>query len=268
MLKEGTPSNRTSRRRFVQTTLTGAAAITAGAHLATGRDLPNARAEQPAADADLPHACIDGNGPGWVELGDGDLVNVNCAEDTWKWKDGVLYCTGKPTGVARTVKRYTNFELVCLWNHRRHAGNSGIFVWTTDASLEQLAAAGKPGLPKGIEVQVLDPGYEENWEKSHNGQPSDWFTSHGDVFPVGVKMKPFPPLSANGSRSFPTKRLVKPHGQWNHYYIRALNGEVRLWVNGEEVSGGNDCDPREGHLCLESEGAPIEFKHLRIRELP
>jgi hypothetical protein len=62
--------------------------------------------------------------------------------------------------------------------------------------------------------------------------------------------------------------LSKGIGEWNHYYIRAINGEVRLWVNGEEVSGGQDSNPRTGYLCLESEGAPVEFKELRIRELP
>ena len=33
-------------------------------------------------------------------------------------------------------------------------------------------------------------------------------------------------------------------GEWNHYYVRAINGEIRLWVNGEEVSGGTGCEPR------------------------
>jgi len=89
------------------------------------------------------------------------------------------------------------------------------------------------------------------------------------VFPVGTaKMKPFEPTSPNGERSFPRKNLSKGHGQWNHYYVRAINGEIRLWVNGEEVSGGNGCDPKTGYLCLESEGAPVEFKNIRIRELP
>ena len=37
--------------------------------------------------------------------------------------------------------------------------------------------------------------------------------------------------------SFPRKNLTKGMGEWNHYYIRAINGEIRLWVNGEEVSG-------------------------------
>jgi hypothetical protein len=81
-------------------------------------------------------------------------------------------------------------------------------------------------------------------------------------------MKPFPPSAPNSQRSFPRKELSKGAGEWNHYYVRCLNGEVRLWVNGEEVSGGTACQPRFGYLCLESEGAPVEFKNLRIRHLP
>ena len=44
---------------------------------------------------------------------------------------------------------------------------------------------------RGIEVQVLDHGYAEQYEKQ-NGKKSDWFTTHGDVFPIhGATMKPF-----------------------------------------------------------------------------
>jgi hypothetical protein len=161
---------------------------------------------------------------------------------------------------------FTNFELVAQWRHLRSGGNSGIFVWTSDEALRDL----DPGvLPRGgIEVQVLDLGFTEQYEKS-SGQKGDWFTTHGDVFPVGTaKMKPFPPTSPSGERSFPKKQLTRATPEWNHYYVRCINGEVRLWVNGEEVSGGNECQPRTGYLCLESEGAPVEFKNLRIRELP
>ena len=117
-------------------------------------------------------------------------------------------------------------------------------------------------------MQVLDLGFTEQFEKT-SGKKADWFTTHGDVFPVGTaKMKPFPPTSPGGERSFPRKQLSKGAGEWNHYYVRCINGEVRLWVNGEEVSGGSESEPRSGYLCLESEGAPIEFKDLRLRELP
>jgi hypothetical protein len=39
-------------------------------------------------------------------------------------------------------------------------------------------------------------------------------------------------------------------------------------VNGEEVSGGTGAKPDEGYLCLEAEGAPVEFRLIRIRLLP
>jgi hypothetical protein len=213
----------------------------------------------------LPAATIDGTGPGWKELGQADFVNVNCADDTWNWKDGIIHCTGKPVGVMRSQKIYTNFELVVQWQHLTSGGNSGVFVWTQEKSLQGLA----PGkLPEGIEVQVLDHGYAERYEKQ-TGKKADWFTTHGDVFPVGSStMTPFPPVAPDGKRSFPTRHLSKGMGQWNHYYVRAIDGEVRLWVNGHEVSGGTGCNPRSGYLCLESEGAPVEFRGLRIRELP
>jgi hypothetical protein len=211
-------------------------------------------------------AAVDDEAPGWVALGPTDFAPVNSASDTWSWEQNVLHCTGKPVSVMRTAKRYKNFEMVVEWSHLKFGGNSGVFVWTTPESIEKLTAEGKPGLPKGIEVQVLDHGYTEIVQKT--GKPTDWFGTNGDVFPVGVKMTPFPPTSPNGSRSFPRKHLAKGHGEWNQYYIRAINGEVRLWVNGEEVSGGTDISPAEGYLCLESEGSPIDFRKLRIRELP
>jgi hypothetical protein len=63
-------------------------------------------------DGSLPKASIDGAGPGWQKLGEPDFINVNCTADTWTWKDGVAQCTGQPIGVIRTIKQYSNFELV------------------------------------------------------------------------------------------------------------------------------------------------------------
>jgi hypothetical protein len=209
----------------------------------------------------LRRAFVDGVGQGWRALAEDDFTKVNSAPDTWSWKDGVLHCTGRPVSVMRTKKQFTNFELVCEWMHLKSGGNSGVFVWTTPESIDRLTKADRPGLPQGIEVQVLDLEYGGK-------NKADWYTSHGDVFPVGTQMTPFPPVAPNGKRSFPSKRLSKGINEWNHYYVRAINGEVRLWVNGEEVSGGTGCKPNSGYLCLESEGAPIKFKNLRIRELP
>ncbi len=239
-------------------------ALSALAVVAIGALVSTGYADEPK---DLPRAFIDGTGPGWTALGEADFTKVNSADDTWSFKDGLICCTGKPISVMRTKKQFTNFEINCQWRHLRPGGNSGIFVWTTPESIEKLTKEGKPGLPSGIEVQVLDPAFLTNYEKK-TGKKGTWFSCHGDVFPVRVKMTPFEPTSPSGSRSFPSEDRCRESGQWNHYYARCINGEVRLWVNGKEVSGGTNCQPRTGYLCLESEGSPIEFKNLVIRELP
>jgi len=82
-------------------------------------------------------------------------------------------------------------------------GNSGFFVWVSDEALAGIKPGMLPG--GGIEVQVLDHGYAEQYEKK-TGKKADFFTTNGDVFAVkSSKMTPFPPVSPNGSRSFPRR---------------------------------------------------------------
>jgi hypothetical protein len=225
--------------------------------------IANAHAQQAGA----PRAFIDGTGTGWKVLTKEDFVNVNCEPTTWHWTNGIIHCTGKPVGVIRSTVLHTNLELVVQWRHLNPGGNSGVFIWATPDSIKELEN-GQGRLPTGIEVQVLDHDYTRQYE-AQSKKKADWFTTHGDVFPTGsTGMKPFPPVAPNGKRAFPSKNLSKGVGEWNHYYVRCINGEVRLWVNGEEVSGGTECKPAWGYLCLESEGSPVEFRELRIRVLP
>src|ERR1043166_2481319 len=106
-------------------------------------------------------------------------VNANCAPETWSVRDGLIHCTGHPTGAMRTERQYENFILEVEWRHLSSGGNSGVFIWGTP-----IAAPGVPFL-RGIEVQVLDHGYNAKGK-------NEWYTTHGDVFPIhGAAMKPF-----------------------------------------------------------------------------
>lgn len=185
-------------------------------------------------------------------------VNANGAPETWSIKDGVISCTGKPVAALRTIKQYENFELELEWRHLKPAGNAGIFVWAS-----ALPAVGQPFL-RAIEVQVLENAYG-------GAEQNVWFTTHGDVFPIhGATMTPMRPQTHKGdkSRCFPSEFRSKPSPEWNHYRIVARNGSIRLSVNGKEVSGGDNCLWRKGHLGLESEGSPTEWRNIKIKELP
>ncbi len=178
-------------------------------------------------------------------------VNINCAPDTFGVRDGVITVTGIPICEIRTERMYENFVLELEYQHQQAGGNAGVFVWA-----DALPARGQPFL-RAIEVQVLD------------GRNSETYTSHGDVFAIhGAVLTPDRPHPRGAMRSLPIERRAKPPGEWNHYRITANNGTLKLAVNGKDVSGGYDISPRKGYIALESEGAPVLFRNIRIRELP
>ena len=180
-------------------------------------------------------------------------VNVNCGPKTFTVKDGCVVTDGKPTGFLRTDRQYENFVLDMDWMHTntKAVGNSGLFVWG-----DPLPAVGT-GYTRGIEVQVL-----VNLEL-------DWATSHGDLFSIwGATCKPDRPHPKGYARCLPSERRAKGGGEWNHYKVTANDGTIKLEVNGKEVSGVSQCNPRKGYLALESEGAECRFKNIMIRELP
>ena len=158
-------------------------------------------------------------------------VIVNVAPRTFTVQDGIIVSTGVPTGIIRTERQYENFILELEWRHMKPKGNAGVFVWG-----DSLTAQGTP-FAKGIEVQVLD------------GHETANYTSHGDVFAIhGARMKPDRPHPAGWERSLPSEKRAKPSPEWNHYHLVANRGELRLSVNGKEVTVGKDCVPRRGYL--------------------
>jgi len=186
-------------------------------------------------------------------------IDVNTSPETWKVsKEGLLVCTGKPIGVMRSDRMYENFILVIEWRHMEPGGNSGILLWS-DAK-----PAGNR-LPMGMEVQML----ELDWPKLHkgkNGQLPPIAYVHGELFGAGGMTAT--PANPRGTRSKSLENRCLPRGQWNRYVIVAVDGAVKLSVNGKFVNSIRDASFKKGYLCLEAEGAEIHFRKIRIMELP
>jgi len=186
-------------------------------------------------------------------------VNVNTAKDTWSVRDGLLVCTGLPIGVMRTAKQYENFVLHIEWRHMEAGGNSGTFIWS-----EGTVPAGRR-LPKGMEVQMLELDWV-NQHKRNDGTLPPIAYVHGELFGAGgLKTVPDNP---RGSRSKSVENRCKGKGQWNTYVVVAVDGVVKLSVNGKFVNGVSKSAVKKGYICLESEGAEIHFRNIKIMELP
>lgn len=192
-------------------------------------------------------------------------VDVNTSPETWSVKDGLLVCTGKPIGVMRSEKQYENFLLHIEWRHMQAGGNSGVFIWS-EGQPKLLSPQGNRGrLPKGMEVQMLELEFPRLFPE-RDGTPRHQGYVSGELFGAnGVKATP---ENARGERSMSTEMRCKGKGQWNVYDVVAVNGCVKLSINGKFVNGIRDSNMRKGYLCLESEGSEIHFRNIRILELP
>jgi hypothetical protein len=200
--------------------------------------------------------------PEYVDLFNGkDLagwVNVNTDKDTWSVRNGELVCSGHPIGVMRSAKQYENFILHIEWKHIEPGGNSGVFAWS-DAKPNE-----KSRLPNGVEVQML----ELDWVNlnKQNGETPPIAYVHGELFGVnGVVTVPDNP---RGERSKSIENRCKGRGEWNVYDVVAVDGVIKLSVNGKFVNGISRSTQKKGYLCLESEGAEIHFRNIKILELP
>ena len=164
-------------------------------------------------------------------------------------KDGLLVCPKEGGGNLFTEKEYSNF--IFQFEFRlQPAGNNGVGI---RAPLEGDAAY------VGMEIQILDneaPEYKDL-------RPAQY---HGSVYDV-----------------IPAKRgYVKKPGEWNTEEIRAEGRRIKVTVNGTVILDADlDSvkDPevlkkhpglarQSGHIGFLGHGALLEFRNIRVKELP
>ncbi len=160
-------------------------------------------------------------------------------EDVWTVKDGVLICKGTPNGYIRTEGKYDNFILQLEWRWAAQPANSGVLI----------RMAGEDKLwPRSFEAQL------------HSGNA-------GDIIGIDYPYKG-DPARTSGRRTTKTHAAERPAGEWNHYEIIANGPEVILLVNGEELNRATGVEVAAGPIALQSEGAEIHFRNIRLIPLP
>ncbi|MCA8960250.1 MAG: DUF1080 domain-containing protein [Planctomycetes bacterium] len=182
----------------------------------------------------------------WVDLFNGrDLEGWSVfsdgadADGTWRVDNGVLICRGLPKGYLRTDRTYTNFCLELEWRWPAEPGNSGVL----------LRVEGEDRIwPRCVEAQLKSG-------------------SAGDFYAMGGA-----PLKADPARVDPERpqhvrhrgACEKPAGEWNRYRILVNGGKVELEINGVLANEGWECAEVPGRIALQSEGAEIHFRHIRL----
>ena len=160
-------------------------------------------------------------------------------EDVWSIADGVLCCTGKPVGYLRTEKEYTDYILKLQWR------------WPE---------GGKPG-NNGVLLRIV--GEDVVWPKSVEAQLAHQHA--GDIFTIHEFPLKGDPERTRGRYTAKMKPSnEKPQGQWNDYEIILKGGDLELKVNGETQNTASEVEQVPGTIGLQSEGAPIEYRNIRL----
>ena len=162
--------------------------------------------------------------------------------EAWTLRDEVIATTGQPNGFLRSRKKYRNFILRADWRFQKgwkapktgnEWPNAGFFIH---------AGPIDNGWPMSLEVQ----GY---------------FGEAGSLFGVrGGKI--------TGAKRGPFVKERPEFGSWDHYEITSINGTVTVKLNGVVVNQGTGAFPEEGNVCLQSEGWPVYYRIVEIKELP
>ncbi len=164
---------------------------------------------------------------------------------TWSITDGVIHCTGKPSGYARTIKSYHDYKLTVEWRFvkvARHADNTGVLVHM------QLP---EKVWPMCIECQGQYHKQGDFW--LHSGAAADGFS--GD----GIK-------SVHAPMAVPPNE--PPPGEWGVCQVVAKGNTVEITVNGKLMNKIMGCNLSSGFIGLQSEGAEIEVRKVTLEPLP
>ena len=153
---------------------------------------------------------------------------------SWKAEGGVFQCNGTPNGYLCTKKSYSNYVLTLEFRYPEQAGNSGVFHYISGEHKVW---------PACVEVQGL-------------------YQRLAQIFPLGGAEGP----RSDGDEEART-RARKPHTEWNHLKITSQDGVIGAKLNGVFIGQSGPYPVRQGPIGLQSEGAPVHFRNIEIREL-
>lgn len=166
---------------------------------------------------------------GWMTLFDGEtLIGWRAtSEANWKVKDGAITVSEGQPGLLVSVAIYNDYTLKADFRAKPNT-NSGVFLRTQE----------KPSSPAS------------------------------DCYEVNIV--------GDGANAFPTGSLVErakstgkgPDDAWHTLTVRAQAGRVRVSIDDEEVLDYTDPKPiRGGHIGLQFNAGPVEFKNLKIKTI-
>ena len=203
------------------------------------------------AQTDKMHAIFNGKDlEGWTKFLQKQGVNKD-PQQVFKIEDGVLHVSGQEFGYVATKKIYKNFHLSLefKWGEKKYPPREHD---KRDAGVCYNVEQKDKIWPKLVECQIQE------------GDVGDlWLVDSVTAFVDGIKTEPKDYATVMKIRNGERK-----HGEWNKVEIISRNGKFNFIVNGILVNEGEYVSLESGRILLQSEGAEIFYRDIKIEEFP
>jgi hypothetical protein len=161
----------------------------------------------------------------------------------WTVTNGVIHCTGKPTGYLRTAHPYAKYVLTVEWRFVKvapKADNTGILIHVQPP--DQV-------WPACIQVQG---------KHDHQGDL---------IFMAGAEAKEHQGKDANTPVAKQGPANERPVGDWDTVKTVCDGRTVRVWANGKLMNEATGCTVTAGAIGFQSEGAEFEIRKVFLEPL-
>jgi hypothetical protein len=175
-------------------------------------------------------------GDGFTPLFNGKDLTGWVIENDGKFsvRDGVIVLD-KGSGWLRSDKRYQDFELRLDFRFVNKGADTGILV--------RAGKEGKNWPAKTYQVQTMDN------------------ESIAGLYVTGLAK---PKVKRDVALM---RQQRKPFGEWQSYAI-VLNGDrAEITLNGALITVADGLTVQPGHIGLKGQGAAVEFKNIRVKDL-
>jgi hypothetical protein len=164
---------------------------------------------------------------------------------TWSVNNGVIHCTGKPTGYLRTKQSFSNYVVTVEWRYRQvapKADNTGVLVHIQS--------------PDKVWPQCI-----QNQGKS--GRQGDLFVM------AGAECKEHLALGKDANTPVPLhgRANENPVGEWDTNVTVCAGNEVKAIINGKPLNEITECTVSSGFIGIQSEGGDIEIRKITLAPL-
>jgi hypothetical protein len=183
---------------------------------------------------------------GWVAEGAKEYSQDGQTVPVWSVQDGNLLCKGRGFGFLRYDRREFGDFALHLEFRMEPKCNSGVGIRTRQFDPKQSRAT-RPSF-YSYEIQLTDD----------HGKPANAHSS-GSLYRYVA----------------PSESAMKPAKEWNTMDIECVGPRIKITLNGAPIIDVDQTTipalkdkPQKGYVCVQNHGGTIEFRNIRVRELP